>query len=553
MFRFKVWVPTIVILSTLQLPLAIHAEDAPAAPVAPSQGISQIPPTDRLAPGVCPANPGAPLPTHRSEIKSDPILIPAPIPQIVVPPNTDKVTTPSPTPGKKPVATGVPDVQQANVPIDATKPITLNQALEIAFRNNPEIQIAIDQVEASRGVINEANARFNPVFNASATGTLQGPTSTIAFPGGGAPVTLVPGTTGAAGVNFLLPLDISRRLAYNSDIAFYQFQIQYLSMVATSQRLISSVKSAYYDLLRACGQRDVAQAAVDVARTIYTNTEAKQRAGTVALFDLTTAQVNLANVSQTLLEAQNNVYLAQTSFNRILGIDVNNPTQVIGSTEPVTICSVDIPKETDIAYARRPEVKSSQTAITLNKRNIKLQETGYLPSLALSAGVNDGFTQTGLNPNQFTWQTSINLSVPIWDGGVTRARVRQARANEQSSVDTLTQTKLTVAQDVRSAALNLVTAAKRIQTTAEALTLAREALRLANVRYEAGIAVLVEVTNAQQQLTLAGFNYINAQYDYAVALAQLQRATSTQPELDHLQMLTSPTAATRDNSQEVRK
>ena len=80
-------------------------------------------------------------------------------------------------------------------------------------------------------------------------------------------------------------------------------------------------------------------------------------------------------------------------------------------------------------------------------------------------------------------------------------------------------------------------AAKRTRTTAESVALAEEALRLANVRYEAGIAVLVEVTNAESQLTQARFNEVNALYDYAIALADLQRATSSQPEIEKLRLV----------------
>ena len=204
---------------------------------------------------------------------------------------------------------------------------------------------------------------------------------------------------------------------------------------------------------------------------------------------------------------------------------------------PVSTNSVDISKHTETAYARRPEIQAAQIAISENKTNIKLQRAALLPSLNLSGGSTYGFQTTSLSPNSLNWQATLAVSLPLWDGGVAHARVREAKADAENAVDALEQTKLGVAQQVRTAALNLQNAALRTQSTGEAVNLAVEALRLANVRYGAGIATQVEVTNAESQLTEARFNYVNAQYDYAVALAQLERATSSQPELGRLQLL----------------
>jgi outer membrane protein TolC len=414
--------------------------------------------------------------------------------------------------------------------------MTLDQALEIAFRNSPDIRIALDQVEHSRGSMNEAQARFNPTFNAQVSGTEQGPTASFAI-SGGAPVVIVPPSTGSATLSVVLPLDISHRLAYASDIAQYGFQMQYLAMVSVSEQVILNVKNAYYGLLRACGQRDVAKAAVDAAQVRLANTQERQRAGTKPVFDVTTAQVDLDNLNQELISAQNAVYIAQAALNGALGVNVNYPTQVIGSTVAVKLSSVDIPRQTETAYARRPEVQSAQISVSLNRMNIRLHRAALLPSVNLAGGPTYGFQTTSLSPNSLSWQTTLSLSFPLWDGGVTRAQVREAKADAEGSVDVLEQTKLGVAQQVRTAALNLESSAQRTQSTEGAVTLAVEALRLANVRYGAGIATLVEVTNAESQLTQARFNYVNAQYDYAVALAQLERSTSSQPELGKLQLL----------------
>ena len=294
--------------------------------------------------------------------------------------------------------------------------------------------------------------------------------------------------------------------------------------------MIAQVKSNYYELLRACGQADTAQAAVDVADVRLKNTEARFKEGTVPKFDLTTAQVDLANLNQNLIAAESRVNIAQANLNRVLGIAAVTPTQVVKSAIPIDMTTVDIPLAATTAIAQRPEIKIQKTTIALNKSNIAFQRTDAKPTLGIAGAYNYVSAQSFSSSN-ISYNVAATLTIPIWDGGVTKARVDQAYADLHSAQDTLDQLKLVIDQEVSQAALVLAEAAKRTQSTAESVTLAEEALRLANVRYEAGIAVLVEVTNAESQLTQALFNQVNAQYDYAIALAQLQRITSTQPEL----------------------
>ena len=116
-----------------------------------------------------------------------------------------------------------------------------------------------------------------------------------------------------------------------------QYQVQYLAMVTVSEKLIVDVKSAYYELLRACGQKEVgSQAAVQSSEARLANIKAKQEEGAVPRFDVTSAEVELSNLNQSLIVAQNQVYLAQSTLNGVLGVDVNYPTQILSVDIPIT-------------------------------------------------------------------------------------------------------------------------------------------------------------------------------------------------------------------------
>jgi len=503
---------------------------------AASESDQNVQPAQAFVSKVYPAEPGAVPTTGGSQIQSQPILIPAKKTSVSIPGNADVVTTPGSLIPATPIIVSVPGISPALIPDLLKQPLTLDQSIQIAFQNNPNIQATLSLLEKSKESVAEMKAHFNPTVSAQTTQTQQ--KSSVATPGS---VTRV-------GVTVTMPIDISRQLKYSYDMANVQYQIQYLSMVSVSEKLIVDVKSAYYELLRACGQKEVAQAAVQSAEARLANIKAKQEEGTVPKFDVTSAEVELSNLNQSLIVAQNQVYLAQSTLNGVLGVDVNYPTQILSIDIPVTTTAVDIPKFVDDAYTRRPEVKAAQSSIALSKMNVTLQETGQAPQLTVTAGPSYNFNPVGTTSKD-SWQIMATASISLWDGGLTKARVNQAKASAENSVSTLDQTKIAVATEVRRAALNMQEAALRTQTTAHAVALAEDALSIANDRYDAGIAVLVEVSNAQTQLTQARFNNVNAQYDYAIALAQLQKATADQPELNELQ---ADQSSVKKNNQEAK-
>ncbi|MDH7600938.1 MAG: TolC family protein [Armatimonadota bacterium] len=416
--------------------------------------------------------------------------------------------------------------------------LTLDRALEIAFQRNPDLRSAVAQLEKSKGGLREARANFNPKFTAEVTHLRQGPQVSFVVPGGPR-VNIIQEHNTTAVVSFLLPIDVSKKLSYVSDIAKYQFQLDYLSLLAASQKLIYDVKNAYYDLLRAQAQKEVARKAVEAAKARLKDANARYSAGTAPKFDVMRAEVDVANFNQQLIRAQSRVAMARAAFNKVLGLDVNAPTEVAPIDVPADQSqpSPDFDQALEEAYSKRPEIKTGETAFELAKKNVKLQRTGILPTLAATANYNYNFRVSGFSTSNESWTALLNLSVPIWDGGVTKAKVDQANADVEKSAQTLQNIKLAVALDVKNATLALNDALKRMATAEQNVKLAEEALRLANVRYNAGVSTMVELSDAELALTQARTEYVNARYDYAAAVAALEKATGNQPELAKLRLL----------------
>jgi outer membrane protein TolC len=262
--------------------------------------------------------------------------------------------------------------------------------------------------------------------------------------------------------------------------------------------------------------------------------QAQLEAGTAARFDVTRAAVDVANRKQTLIQAQNQVQVAQAALNRVMGIDVNQPVAVQDQEVPVAVETVDIPAEMAKALQARPDILQANSSILSAKKNVAFVSKENKPALAAFFSTDYTNASTVFSGSALTHTYGINMAWPIWTGGVTTARIAQAKNDVNIAADALGVTKLSIEQEVRTAALNLIEASKRVATSQENVSLAEESLRLSMIRYEEGVAIQVEVSDAETALVQARINYVSARYDYLTALAQLQRATASQPEYGRL-------------------
>ncbi len=176
------------------------------------------------------------------------------------------------------------------------------------------------------------------------------------------------------------------------------------------------------------------------------------------------------------------------------------------------------------AVRLRPEVQEARENVQQNEARVTFERRARRPDLALTGAYTYTPQASGLASVDKSWRLGVGLTLNLFDAGLIRSRVREAEAGRDSSAAILERTRQQVALQVRTALLNLQEAQDRRQTTAANVQQAQEALRISQVRYRAGVATNVEVTDAQVALTEAQTNQVNAEYDFLNAQAALARA-----------------------------
>lgn len=410
---------------------------------------------------------------------------------------------------------------------DTAPVMTLDDAVALALANNELLSQNDEAVNAYRARVRQATGRGLPQVTVNANITRQKEVVTE-FPGSGGNtgvqrIVLSPGTTKMASVGLTQPIDIFGRVKTARNIAHMGERIQRLNVLRAQSEVVYEAKTAYYNTLRAEGAMTVAQASVADAEEQLRLARAFLAAGTAAQYDVTRAEVTLAAAQQTLLTAQDTVGLAGAALNNVLGRDVDTPLNLA----PLTVTpdpSVDIPAQTAQALESRPEILQANLGISINESTADLLSKGNLPNFSFGANYSYNFTASGFNTNKGNWNAGVNMAWPVWDSGITRAEVAEAKSNTRVSKLQKQQLVRGVTLQVRQAGLSVTEAANRYGVANQAVASAEEALRLARVRYQNGVATQLEVIDAETQLTQVRTNRNNALYDYLTARADFDAA-----------------------------
>lgn len=400
--------------------------------------------------------------------------------------------------------------------------LTLDEAIQIALRNNRAVQISERNVNKSRNAVREARGNALPQIQGNATYTRFDRVATAQF--GPQPIRLGNLENRTARITLTQVIDISGIVRTAVRAASVFVSISELEYERTRNDTILQVTQAYQGVARTDEFVRVAEEALKNAQERLRLIRAQVEAGVAARFDLLRAETAVAQAEQAVLNARNQRELAVAALNNLLGRDLNTPVQVVKSTELPSLQETGLDALTQQAYQNRPEIIAAERGVELSRVNIQNARRGILPSLVITGQADFNLNTSAFNPRRESYTGIVVLSVPIWDSGITRAREAQARDDLEIAQIRLQQAKEGVALEVRQAYLNLQDAQKRLTVAQKGLEQATEALRLARVRFEAGVSPQLEISDAELAFTQAQTNLVNAQFDYLDAYAALQRA-----------------------------
>ncbi|MEH1829294.1 MAG: TolC family protein [Nostoc sp.] len=415
------------------------------------------------------------------------------------------------------------------VKLQGNQPITLAQALELARRNNHDLQVSLLELERNKAALREAQAALLPTLglstdltrSQSASGQLQD-----ALNGPFAPQQDKPGTSFSGQAQLSYNIYTSGRVQASVKAAEEQVRFNELAVETQSETIRLNVATDYYNLQQADEQVRIAQSAVGNSEASLRDAEALERAGVGTRFDVLRSQVNLANAQQNLTNARSQ----QTISRRQLATRISLPQGInISAADPVQLAGLWNPtleQSIVLAYQNRPELQQqlAQRNISEQQRRQALAELGPQISLVGSYDILDQFNDNVSFTDGYSFGVRATLS--LYDGGAARARAAQSKVNIAIAETQFAEQRNQIRFQVEQAYSTQQSSLENVQTANTALEQAREALRLARLRFQAGVGTQTDVINSENDLTQAEGNRVTAILDYNRALAQLQRSVT---------------------------
>jgi len=418
------------------------------------------------------------------------------------------------------------------VRLRGTQPITLAQALELARRNNRDLQVALLTLERTKYSVRQAQAALLPSasLNASVVRTRSDQLTTDAN-GNLINSPAVSEFSGTAQVNYQLYTSGLR----NANIGAAEEQLRYyeLDVERISEQTRLTVTTDYYNLQSADENVRIYQAAVLNYQASLRDALALERAGVGTRFDVLQAQVNLANGQQQLTTAIAQQQISRRTFAQAVGL---SQTVNISAADPVELAglwNLSLEDSIVLAFQNRPELQQyiAQRNTSEQQRRAALAQLGPQISLVGSYNLLDPFDQKGpLNQNvglNDGYSLGVQATLTLYDGGAQRASADQQKVNIRIYNTQFATQRDTIRLQVEQSFFNLQSSLQNVQTSTVALGEAREALRLARLRFQAGVGTQTDVITQEAALTQAEGNRVSAILSYNTYLAQLQQAVTT--------------------------
>lgn len=426
--------------------------------------------------------------------------------------------------------------------------LTLNEAVQICLKQNPDILNAIQQIRLTRGQLIEVVAQavpqlgINSTFNSQADSlnpTRSGSSIEIPNPSGGKPIVLTPqgGSTQNQTWNVQF---VASQLIFDGGATIAgikagsaAYDSAFFSLRSTIDNIVSQVITQFYQVVLNRALIVAQQQNVALLQQQVQDQQNRYEAGTVPRFNVLQAEVQLANALPPLIQAENSFRISLYQLVKLLGMDYPKghpsevPFNIVGSLG-YSPRKIDTDESIRVAIARNPALKAQRQNILANASNVSAQAAGWLPTINAQAGYeyrNDtGSTSLTQTVEGFFFGATGQWNV--WDGGATYGRVSQAKAQLMQSKNIYDNGIRQVVLDVQTAISNLDQAKQTIDATMASVVQATEALRLARERLDAGAGTQLDVLNAQTQLLAAQTNVLQARYDYIAAMAQYDFALS---------------------------
>jgi outer membrane protein len=402
--------------------------------------------------------------------------------------------------------------------------LTLSQAIHLVIDNHPAISQGRTGIAVAEAQIEQNRSAYYPDVSAAGSYTRLDPVSTFELPGLGSEE-LVPRNNYNANLALRETLFDFGRRARSLELAQSSKSSATENVESLKSNLAYQTVDIFYSILYLRENMVVLDSQITALNQHLEITRKRVSAGAATDFEILTTEVRIANTTSQRLDVVNSLQNQEALFRQLSGIKADTPINLKGDFG-APVMSLNSDSLISTAYEQLPEMKMARIAENSAVLQEKFAALGDRPSLGLniSLGYKNGYTPD-IKEMRANWAATIGVQIPIFNGFLTRGKVRQARANYQAAQYRIDDLKRRVVTGIEQAISSLRTSQSKLETAEPQITQAEQAVALAHIRYTAGTATNLDLLDAETALANARLIRLKAMFDLVRSGYGLKRAT----------------------------
>ena len=322
-----------------------------------------------------------------------------------------------------------------------------------------------------------------------------------------------------------------------------QAEVDYLS---AEQDLMVRVSNAYFDVLAAQDTLESEQAARAAIEKQLDQARKRYEVGLIAITDIQEAQAAFDQSIASEISAKRNL---ATTKELLREITDNYPEELQkpGSNMPLIMPNPQSESEwVNTALQQNLSLLSAQVGTEIGRNEVNIQKSGHYPTLGLQASKRDtdnnilrsdsGSPFSPADTENINQGIGLQLNIPIYSGGQTSSRVRQAVAQHRAAKEKLERVARETTRKTRDAYLGIISGIATVKALEQSVKSSTTALQATEAGYDVGTRTTVDVLDARKRLYLAQTNLAISKYDYLKNIVRLKQAAGTLSKEDLIQI-----------------
>lgn len=412
----------------------------------------------------------------------------------------------------------------------------LDDCVVYAQKNNVQVKNALLAIDAQVQTNREIGAAAYPTIN----------TSTSVLDYTQIPVSLLPAQIFGGAAGTFIPVQFGTKFNANYGANFSQLlfdgqvfialqarstslEMQRKNAALTEENIKANIYKIYYQLSASKTQLNILDANIERLNKLAHDAEIMYKNGFAEKLDVDKVNVQLNNLQTEKLKANNAVAIGYMGLKMLMGMPVKD-SLVLTETINEKDLTGDVLIENQFQYALRKDFQYLTTLKKLSEYNVKRYQLSNLPTVSLSGAYTKNAQRQEFDffkgGNWFTTSFfNLNVSLPIFNGGGTMAKIRRTRIELEQVTNQMTAMKNNIDNEITQAKLNYISSVATVQFQKKNMQLAETVYAQTKKKFETGTGSNTEISSSQADLVSAQNNYMNALYSALIAKVDFLKAT----------------------------